>query len=359
MTKAQETAKLAATFRAELVKATAEQQRLARTLEERAAERLRLEVDWATAAVRFERTLAEERERLRLSEERGEQELASLRARLSEAIADESRLAALQEEREAARHQADARHAEACARLEQTLAEERQLTTRRDEREQKAFSDLASQLSDAREEQARLATRLDERELEARRFDAEKAELCARLEQRLAEDHQRALLVKEHEQRELMANLQGELALAMVEQKRLKTLLSRSQADQRQLAAEHTADRAETERTLGQAILKKNQMLKAFADEKVELQRLQDAARELEPLAAAGRLAIDIGAEFQALASEVDARAKFLLGLCSLDVDYRAEMETLRTDALRAASLARQLALMNFRQPAPESPEDR
>ena len=99
-------------------------------------------------------------------------------------------------------------------------------------------------------------------------------------------------------------------------------------------------------------------MVKALADQRVELQRWQDAATELEPLAAAGRLAGDVAGELQEVLIHVDERAKFVLTLCSSDAVPRAEIETLRADALRAASLARQFALSKVRQPEVPLPSE-
>jgi hypothetical protein len=99
-------------------------------------------------------------------------------------------------------------------------------------------------------------------------------------------------------------------------------------------------------------------VVKALADQRVELQRWQDAATELEPLAAAGRLAGDVAGELQEVLIHVDERAKFVLTLCSSDAVPRAEIETLRADALRAASLARQFALSKVRQPEVPLPSE-
>jgi len=118
------------------------------------------------------------------------------------------------------------------------------------------------------------------------------------------------------------------------------------------LVAEYAADRAQAERALGEAIMKKNQILKVLADQRIELTRLSDASRTLEPLAAAGRLAVDVARELEEVTTEIDGRVKFLLGLCDLEAASRSELEALRAESLRAASLARQFALANLRQPA-------
>ena len=150
--------------------------------------------------------------------------------------------------------------------------------------------------------------------------------------------------------RERIANLQLELAQAVSDQMRLQASAAQGEGRLKRLVAEYGVDRAQAERALGEAIFKKNRVLKALADQRVDLQRWQDAATELEPLAAAGRLAADVAGELQEILSHVDAQAKFVLSLCSSDAVPRSEIETLRSDALRAASLARQFALSKVRQ---------
>ncbi|MET0214206.1 MAG: hypothetical protein ABW292_14445, partial [Vicinamibacterales bacterium] len=170
-------------------------------------------------------------------------------------------------------------------------------------------------------------------------------------EHRLASALEQALATREGANRERIANLQLELAQAVSDQMRLQAAAAQGEGRLKRLVAEGGADRAQAERALGEAIFKKNKVVKALADQRVELQRWQDAATELEPLAAAGRLAGDVAGELQEVLAHVDEQAKFVLTLCSSDAVSRAEIETLRADALRAASLARQFALSKVRQP--------
>ena len=72
------------------------------------------------------------------------------------------------------------------------------------------------------------------------------------------------------------------------------------------------------------------------------------AARRTEPLAAAGRLALDIARELVSAVADIDARAACLLvAECPVDSSSREEVEQLRADAVRAASLARQILQAN------------
>jgi hypothetical protein len=188
-------------------------------------------------------------------------------------------------------------------------------------------------------------------EAERRQVQAERAADAVAFEHRLASARDQALATRESANRERIANLQLELAQAVSDQMRLQASAAQGEGRLKRVVAECNADRTDAERALGEAIFKKNKVLKALADQRVELQRWQDAATELEPLAAAGRLAADVAGELQEVLRHVDEQAKFVLTLCSSEAVPRAEVETLRADALRAASLARQFALAKVRQP--------
>jgi len=160
----------------------------------------------------------------------------------------------------------------------------------------------------------------------------------------MAKHHERELVIKERERIEVIANLQAELALAVADQRRLQTLLARAEADQQRLAATQSADRAAAERSLGEVSVAKSQLLKALADERIELQQWRDTACSLEPLAAAGRIAVQLAREMHDLVASLDDRARVLLSTSQLDSTSRTEIEALRADAMRAVSLVRQLA---------------
>ena len=169
----------------------------------------------------------------------------------------------------------------------------------------------------------------------------------AEIERQLAQEHQRAVAVRDRERAEIIANLQAELALANADQKRLQTLLGRAEADHHRLVAAHASERAAAERSLGEVTFKRSQVVKALADQRVELQQWRDTACALEPLANVGRVAMQLAREMHDLVANLDDRAKFLLSVSLVDANYRPEVEALRADAMRAASLARQLSRAN------------
>jgi hypothetical protein len=84
-------------------------------------------------------------------------------------------------------------------------------------------------------------------------------------------------------------------------------------------------------------------MKKSLADHHVELQSMELITRRLAPLAAAGRLALQIGNELLDIVATIDARASSLLADCALESGNRKEIEELRSDAISAAALARQI----------------
>lgn len=229
---------------------------------------------------------------------------------------------------------------------------------------QGALADLGA-LEQVRDERDAVARKLREVQAlhasERRRFEATQASLRAAIERDVAKEreaearevaevremakhHERELVIKERERIEVIANLQAELALAVADQRRLQTLLARAEADQQRLAATQSADRAAAERSLGEVSVAKSQLLKALADERIELQQWRDTACSLEPLAAAGRIAVQLAREMHDLVASLDDRARVLLSTSQLDSTSRTEIEALRADAMRAVSLVRQLA---------------
>src|SRR5262249_35686141 len=85
-------------------------------------------------------------------------------------------------------------------------------------------------------------------------------------------------------------------------------------------------------------------LLKSVAAYRTELvQVTEHTVRTLEPLATAGRVAIDSSRELEAAVEAVDVRSRQLLEQCALDDGNRPELERLRRDSIAAASLVRQL----------------
>jgi len=196
----------------------------------------------------------------------------------------------------------------ATRRLELALEEE----TRRRQSLEEIQMDL-----DREVQRDRLAVMLEQSDAERQRIEAEHEAAQAQLEQSLAEAHQ--------------------------QQQKLKERLSASETSRERLVAECVVDRAAAERALGEAVRKVQQSRKTLADQRIEAQGLFEHMRTIEPLAEVGRLALQIAPELQSVVAKLDAQAGRLLGLSSLDANYRDAVEVLRDQARYLASQARRL----------------
>jgi chromosome segregation ATPase len=148
------------------------------------------------------------------------------------------------------------------------------------------------------------------------------------------------------------AALQSKTAVALEESQRerarLEALLTELMAHQSRVTAAMEAQRVraeQAEQTLADTATDRNDLAKSIADLQVELQHVDARLRGLEPLAAGGRLARDLGSELSATVAAIDGRARHLLAHSTLDAAYRREVETLRAETLAALSLARQITL--------------
>ena len=229
------------------------------------------------------------------------------------------------------------------------------------------------------------------RDISATRRLEEALQEHASRRQALAEEHQLALMHKDREGRQQLNVLQSKLDWSESEHLRLQKLLEEQEgcgqalaarlnaeraeveqgvaaaraerdqalkalADQRvelqnleenakgleALAARLNAERAEVEQGVAAARGERDQALKALADQRVELQSLEENAKSLEPLASAGRLALEVGRELQRRVAAVNAGARALLLRCDAMSADRQQIEALLADTTGAASLARQ-----------------
>ena len=126
--------------------------------------------------------------------------------------------------------------------------------------------------------------------------------------------------------------------------------LKRRDAEEQRTAAAREAERADADKVRAdadkareEAAQKHAELVKALADQKLELQILTGNIRKVEPLAAAGRLAAEVHGELETFLAQIEARAGRLIEGCSLDASERPEIEELRIDTARAASLVRQI----------------
>ena len=321
---------------------------------QREAEAKQLEIGHATALEDLRNALIDERRAVLLQQEReAEARMSALEAALAQARSERERLELLVDGHESERQELanllvrrdadlreiETRHTLSLEELEKALTEQYSTALLRAEVESdRRVSELAASLIGAQAEQERLEQLLDAQDM-ARRD--------------LLNEHAAVLAQRERESQEVLGNLQLELAQAMVDRQRLGLLLTRAETEQQrlktglatsvanceQLATTH----AEAVRERDVAISKGQRAVKELADCRVDLETLDVYARSLEGTSAAGRLAVGVSGELRAMLEIMNARARALLHLSSLDAESRQELEALRGEALSAASLARQI----------------
>jgi PAS domain S-box-containing protein len=345
--------------RTALDQAVAEQQRLTTLLDDRQIGHERVVAAHAAERARLQQTLTEEHQAVLLLKEReGQQLLDGLRTELQQARAEQQRLTAIADEREVHHQRATAAQAVELRHVQQTLAEEHQLALLLKDREaQELLDGVRTDLEQARAEQQRLTTLVEDRELgHQRALSAQAAGHAlshAQTRQALTEEHRRALLLKEREGQQLADRVRSELEQALAGRQRLAAMLDEREIGHQQIDAEHAATRAGMQQALAAAILKQTEMQKALADQRVELQTVEENARGLELLAAAGRVALAVGREMQTVVAALDARTQHLLVESALDAGNRHVIEALRVDAIEASSLARQILQIQAETPLP------
>jgi PAS domain S-box-containing protein len=341
--------------RAELEQARAEQQRLTTLLGDREIGHERVLAAHAAERTQLQQTLADEHQlALLLKEREGRLLLDSARTELEQARAEQQRLTMLLDEREVDHQRAVAAHAAAVAEqaaavaehaaaqteLRLTLAEQHRLALVLNERGARELLDSARiELEQALAEQQRLATLLEDRDIDHQRAVAALAAERAQLQQTLAEEHQLALLLKERDGRQLLDNVRTELERAIADRQHFATTLDERDV----MIAEHAARRADGEEALAAAVARQAEIERALAAQHLQLQTVEENARTLERLAAAGRVAVAVGRELETIVAAVDARTQYLLVESALDSENRHLFEALRVDAIDAASLTRQI----------------
>jgi chromosome segregation ATPase len=138
-------------------------------------------------------------------------------------------------------------------------------------------------------------------------------------------------------------SLQSTLDESLAERRALESSLAQHEAGHQRLLAEHAIARGRTESVLSEATSRSERLTKLLADQGLDLKRTEENGRRLESLATAGRLALEVAGELQTVVGVLDDRTRALLARCPLEADERQDMETFRSAAIRAASLARQI----------------
>ena len=269
-------------------------------------------------------------------------------------------------EHEASQQRLAAEHAAEVARLTQTLTEHHQLTTlltnradasraeqqktaalleQRETEHARALDEAQAHLAVALAETTELKTSLERRETDSQQLVTTQAIELAQLQQAIAAERERA---QGFEQRAAQltderATIEAALTAAVADTADLKALLQQHQSVVTDLRNKLVNAAGERKRLSTLVEQRDSDVSKALVDQKLELKILTENLRSVEPLAAAGRLAIEVHRELQAFLAQIERRAGRLIERCALDAADRGEIESLRIETARAASLARQV----------------
>jgi len=273
-----------------------------------------------------------------------EQQVIALQARLETASSEQRQLAADLELATSAHRQEIAELQAEHARLRQAREEqyEHDLASSKHEIEQQ-MTELRAQLEMASAGQRRLAADLEAAETTYQQRLAEQQTAHARAENALLDQHELDLLFKDQEAQQRVTALQSQLDSAVAERDRLTGLLQETEVVHHRFVSEISAERAAHEAVLQTVALTQKQLEKEAADYQLEIRNMDACLRQLIPLVASGRVALEVGREWGILAETIDARAAALLTQSSLDAGSRSEIEALRRDALQAKLLAAQI----------------
>ena len=130
------------------------------------------------------------------------------------------------------------------------------------------------------------------------------------------------------------------------ELERVSSELAASETARAQLAQvilEHESQRGGLEQDLKAITAQLNEAEKTLSDHRLEVQSMDLVIRDIEPLAAAGRLSADLSRELLTAIADIDARSACLTAESATESSSREQIEQLRSDAVRAGSLARQI----------------
>jgi chromosome segregation ATPase len=340
-------------FQSTLDESLAEQQELESTLKQREANRQRLlglVAEHATARMRIESTLVEATSRNeQLAKLLADQDLDRQRteenARRLEALAaaGQAALDAALHERAEATLAMDA----LCVQLEQSRADRLRLQMAANQ-EKADRQRIESTIEQRDADRLQLEAAISQGDADRRHLQstldgslAERQALESSLQQHVLDSRrlEAAIAQGDADRRHLQSTLDGSLA----ERQALESSLQQHEASRQRLLAEHAIARGRAESLLSEATSHREGLTKLLADQGLDLQRTDENARRLESLATAGRLALEVAGELRTVVGVLDDRTKALLAKCPLEADEREDMETVRSAAIRAASLARQI----------------
>jgi PAS domain S-box-containing protein len=332
-------------LRSQLEETGAERNRLTAEFAGKRANRAASQHELASAQARADQAVAERLELVQKHElelQRKEQEwqhtCETLRADLDALTTSRERLENELRDRENASQQLIAAHAQA----EQMLAQQHELELQLEEQERQ------QQLDAARADLEGVRTNLEQTIRDRDRALLDRDQVVLERDQ-MVRDRDQAIL-----DRDQIIRDRDEIIVDRDQISRERDQIARdrdearSQQDEwnrerRQLSEDLAAERSKLEEIVEMADAARHASDRERANFRVELDGAHAAARQLTPMAAAGRLAIDVAGELTTLVGKIDARTSQLLGESTLDTAFRKDVEALRADTILAQSLAAQI----------------
>jgi hypothetical protein len=271
-------------------------------------------------AAALERLRSDHEAQLQRSEE---QLVRTLRAEVEDLAAERQRLTTLVAQQEAVA----AAHAAERVELQHQLTAALEAAALRDQEAAGRMADADARLEQLGEELRRLKAAIIDAEAARVRAEADRDSAAASLEAALRDQRQLAEAAERAIER-------GAILEAQIQQARAS-----------EQAMQVTSGRLEElEAALLASAQRQDQLVKAVADGRLELDALSEQLRQTETMVAGAWLVAAVGRELQRHVVSIEMRSKYLLGQSTLESGARSEVEALRVDAIRATSLARQIA---------------
>jgi len=130
-----------------------------------------------------------------------------------------------------------------------------------------------------------------------------------------------------------------ELTRLSAECERLASTVADLTAERQRLLAGQEVDQIQVERALAAAVASRARLAEQLSQQFQEIERLTGHARRMVPLAAAGRVALDVAAGLRDVMAAVDARSASLVEACGAHSRFSQQVAELRRDILNVSTL--------------------
>lgn len=130
-----------------------------------------------------------------------------------------------------------------------------------------------------------------------------------------------------------------ELTRLSAECERLASTVADLTAERQRLLAGQEVEQIQVERALAAAAASRARLAEQLSQQFQEIERLTGHARRMVPLAAAGRVALDVAAGLRDVTAAVDAQSASLLEACGAHSRFSQQVAELRRDILNVSAL--------------------